>query len=219
MRTLAFINAKGGAGKTTLSALTAVAAARAGEKVALVDFDPQRSLSAWWERRADVDNPHLFKNADHRDMQQALDCIAGSGFTLLVIDVPPAFVPTLSAIAAAADLVVIPVMPSPQDLEGVEPAVQIARRHKRPFVFVLNRVNPKAGPLVEGVAAALKQEGVLLDVQIADRLAHPGAMAEGKTAAEVDRASQKEAAKLWKALEAALAETTPPASSRATPIR
>ena len=125
----------------------------------------------------------------------------------------------MAAVTNISDLLVIPVMPSPQDLEGVDPAVQIARLHKRPFVFLLNRVHRKGGPLNEGVAKALAQEGQLLDVQIADRLAHPAAMTEGKTAAEVDKASQREATMLWKALDAVLAAAPPAPSKRATVIR
>ena len=219
MRTLTFIGSKGGCGKTTSAALVAVAAARAGEKVALIDLDPQASLSSWWERRPDAENLHLFRCADPQDLPKAVDFVEGAGSTLLLVDTAPAFLNMMAAVASISDLMVIPVMASPQDLEGIDPAVQIARRHKRPFVFLLNRVHPKGGPLNEGVAKALAQEGKLLDVQIADRLAHPAAMTEGKTAAEVDKASQREATKLWKALDAVLAATSPAPSKRATVIR
>lgn len=218
MRTLTFIGSKGGCGKTTAAAIVAVAAARAGEKVALVDLDPQASLSSWWDRRDEADNPRLFDGADPQDLTKAVDFVKRAGSTLLIIDTAPAFLGTLAAVACVSDLMVIPVMASPQDLEGIDPAVQIARRHKRPFVFLLNRVHPKGGPLNEGVAKALALQGQLLDVQIADRLAHPAAMTEGKTAAEVDKASQREATKLWKALDAVLA-TSPAPSKRATVIR
>lgn len=219
MRTLAMLGSKGGCGKTTTAALIAVAAAHAGEKVALIDLDPQASLSSWWDRRDDAENPHLFRGAEPNDLAKAVDFIQSTGSTLLVIDTAPAFLQTLTAVACVADLMVIPVMASPQDLEGVEPAVQIARRNKRPFVFILNRVNLKGGPLNEGVAKALAQDGKLLDVQIVDRLAHPAAMTEGKTAAEIDKASQREATKLWKALDAVLTTAAPAPSKRATVIR
>ena len=38
---------KGGAGKTTLAAQLAVAWARQGAKVAVLDIDPQASLATW----------------------------------------------------------------------------------------------------------------------------------------------------------------------------
>ena len=42
---------KGGAGKTTLAAQLAVAWARGGTRVALLDIDPQASLAAWVDLR------------------------------------------------------------------------------------------------------------------------------------------------------------------------
>ena len=84
---------------------------------------------------------------------------------------------------------------------------------------IVLKTQRKGGPLNEGVAKALAQEGQLLDIQITDRLAHPAAMTEGKTAGEVDKASQREAAKLWKSLEDVLATASPAPSKRATVIR
>jgi len=46
MRTLAVCNQKGGVGKTTLALLLADAAARAGERVLLVDLDPQANATS-----------------------------------------------------------------------------------------------------------------------------------------------------------------------------
>ena len=51
MRTIAFVTQKGGAGKTSLAATLAVAAAQAGETVIALDLDPQGSLAAWGDRR------------------------------------------------------------------------------------------------------------------------------------------------------------------------
>jgi chromosome partitioning protein len=46
MRTIAICNQKGGVGKTTISVLLADAATRAGQRVLLVDLDPQANASA-----------------------------------------------------------------------------------------------------------------------------------------------------------------------------
>ena len=45
---------KGGAGKTTLTAHLAVAFKDAGKSVALVDIDPQQSLSNWFRLRKEL---------------------------------------------------------------------------------------------------------------------------------------------------------------------
>jgi chromosome partitioning protein len=50
---IVFASQKGGSGKTTLSGHIAVEAERAGDgPVALIDTDPQGSLSKWWNARA-----------------------------------------------------------------------------------------------------------------------------------------------------------------------
>ena len=46
MRTIAVCNQKGGVGKTTISVLLADAATRAGERVLLVDLDPQANATS-----------------------------------------------------------------------------------------------------------------------------------------------------------------------------
>ena len=52
MHIIAVASQKGGSGKTTLAGHLAVAVDRAGAgPVALVDTDPQGSLSDWWNER------------------------------------------------------------------------------------------------------------------------------------------------------------------------
>ena len=48
---ITFAQRKGGAGKTTLAAHLAAGWAAAGRRVALLDVDPQRSLTQWVELR------------------------------------------------------------------------------------------------------------------------------------------------------------------------
>ena len=69
MKTLVIAAQKGGAGKTTLARNLAVAAAQDGQRVLVLDLDPQQSLRAWWRGResdapmmlADDPAPHALK--------------------------------------------------------------------------------------------------------------------------------------------------------------
>ena len=51
MNVIAFLSQKGGSGKTTLSVHTAVAAEATGERVCVIDADPQESATAWASAR------------------------------------------------------------------------------------------------------------------------------------------------------------------------
>ena len=51
---VAFSNQKGGTGKTTLAINTAAELAGRGQRVLLVDADPQASVSAWASQRPDT---------------------------------------------------------------------------------------------------------------------------------------------------------------------
>src|SRR3954447_9212075 len=50
-RILLTTSPKGGVGKTGCSRNLAVAAAKSGRTVAVLDLDPQKSLSRWWQKR------------------------------------------------------------------------------------------------------------------------------------------------------------------------
>jgi chromosome partitioning protein len=58
--TVGFCNLKGGVGKTTACQNLAVALARMGRRVAVVDMDPQSNLSASFGIEAGENQPHVF---------------------------------------------------------------------------------------------------------------------------------------------------------------
>ena len=54
MKVVAFASQKGGSGKTTLAGHVAVQAELSGDgPVALIDTDPQGSMSDWWNERSE----------------------------------------------------------------------------------------------------------------------------------------------------------------------
>ena len=81
MYVLALVTQKGGSGKSTLAVGLAVAAMANGERVALVETDPQGTVSRWKERRGDgypcvdrVDDPAHIEPvlARHRALARGL---------------------------------------------------------------------------------------------------------------------------------------------------
>ena len=94
MKIIALAAAKGGVGKTTLAAALAVAAARSGAAVGLVDLDPQGSVRRWWNART-LPAPLHLKLAPER-LARARAALRGVPLDFLVFDCPPGFSPSWS---------------------------------------------------------------------------------------------------------------------------
>ena len=117
MKVIVLASRKGGAGKTTLSSHLAVEAERAGAgRVALADTDPQGGLAGWFNVRA-ADSP-IFVDVS-QGLQSAVQACRRGGMDLLFVDTPPAVTDVIVSVIAFADLVIVPVRPSPNDLRAV----------------------------------------------------------------------------------------------------
>jgi chromosome partitioning protein len=204
VHTIVTASQKGGSGKTTLSGHLAVEAERAGAgPVALVDTDPQGSLAQWWNARL-APSP-LFVKAGLTDLGETLAKLDRSGVRLTIIDTPPAITDSISYVVGFADLVIVPTRPSPHDLRAVGATVDIAERHGKPLIFVLNEASARARITGES-AVALSQHGTVAPVTIHHRVDFAASMIDGRTVGEVvpSSASAREVAELWLYVQARL---------------
>lgn len=172
---------KGGAGKTTLVAQLAAALA-AGRRVAVLDIDPQGSLTRWHAARKTAlkaaaagltfaDTAGWRLGAELERLKHAHD--------LVLIDSPPHAETEARLALRASDLVLVPLQPSPLDLWATRPTLDLAAAEKREARVVLNRA-PARGRLLEATQAALAKEGTpLLDAALGNRSAFAMAMAAG----------------------------------------
>ncbi len=196
MKVVVLASRKGGPGKTTFSSHLAVEAERAGAgRVAIADTDPQGGLAAWYNARA-AETP-LFVDVS-KGLPAAVEACRSGGVDLLFIDTPPTVTETIAAVVAHADLVVIPVRPSPNDLRAVGGTVEICRQAAKPMVFVVNQVTPRARITAEA-AIALSQHGTVAPVMVASRVDFATSMTDGRTAGELDPSSRSaaEISELW----------------------
>jgi cellulose biosynthesis protein BcsQ len=197
MYALVLASQKGGSGKTTLSGHLAVEAENAGAgPVALIDTDPQGSLSQWWNAR-EAKTPH-FAKVGLLDLGDALKHLSDTGFRLVVIDTPPAISSSISQVVAHADLVIVPTRPSPHDLRAVGATVDIAERHNKPLIFVVNAATARARITGEA-AVALSQHGTVAPITLHHRVDFAASMVDGRTVGEIvpKSTSSKEVSELW----------------------
>ena len=114
MRTIVIASRKGGSAKSMLARHLSVEAERAGAgKVALVDVDPMRGLTQWWEARAAETPPLIDISAG---LPAAISAAKRMKIDVLFIDTPPSASPAVEEAIKVSDLVLIPVQPSPDDL-------------------------------------------------------------------------------------------------------
>src|SRR5271157_735020 len=116
MRIIAVSCRKGGVGKSTIAANLAAQLDGRGLTVRLLDTDPQRSLCQWAGMGSgllsriveplDTKSPERFKAA----------VIDGAKVDRVIIDTPPGFADPALLACLLADLVLLPVGPSPLDI-------------------------------------------------------------------------------------------------------
>jgi len=198
MKTLTFFSQKGGSGKTTLAVHTAVAAQERGERVALMDVDPQKSTATWGSARRD-ETPTII-TVGAAELDDAMKAARHDAMTLCILDTAPHAAPDAARAAKVADLVVIPCRPTAFDVAAAPAAVEIVKAAGKPAVFVLSACPFRAREIAE-TRELLKAHGLpIAPVEITDRRAFARAVATGRAVTEFDSEGKaaKEIRSLWK---------------------
>ena len=184
MNIIVVASQKGGAGKTTLLRSLAVALQQMGESTAILDTDPQGSLTSWWNRREEQ-TPTLVK-IDPNDFAAGVARLQAARIEHLFIDTPPSVHPQLAKILAHATLAIVPVRPSPDDLDAVGDTLSLIEAAGCPFLFVLTQAKPRTRLQMQAVLA-LAKHGKLAPTVIHDRTDFPTAAITGRTVTELEQ--------------------------------
>ena len=182
MQTVVINSQKGGSGKTSLCAHLSVEAERAGDgPVYLIDTDPQGTLSTWHETRT-AETPCRVEIALD-DLALALGTLAQRGAAVCFIDTAPNRSDD-AGLFQLADLVLVPVRPSPSDLWAVSATVSLLKRAGTPFLFVVNQATLNANITAQAIAS-LSHHGPVAETIISTRVHYAAAMTDGHTAPEL----------------------------------
>jgi len=139
-RTILVVNSKGGSGKTTISTNIASYYAVNGMSTALVDLDRQRSSMRWLERRPEKNSAiEKMSGWDNRRFPMGTD--------IVVMDAPAQIQRhDLLKLVSRADAVIVPVLPSPIDIDAAAEFIGVLLLHAKirvagtPVGVVANRV-------------------------------------------------------------------------------
>jgi len=224
MKTVLIGKQKGGVGATTTTRELAVAAAAAGLSVALVDLDPQRTLTRWWSRRQQAGaaaaspganaggtqpsgadggaaNPALV-SVDAAAVPAALKRLAAAGIDLALIDTPPSINPFVIKLAQHSDLVLAPVRPTTDDIDALK-AFLDELGPGVPLAFVITQSTVRSSQYDDAVELLARRGRVAPPLRF--RAGYSRAPSAGKAACETPGSKEAhEVGDLWTWLTEAL---------------
>jgi len=187
------ISQKGGAGKSTLARQLAVLAGETGASV-LIDRDPQETSTKWWQRRQTLkplpERPDLL-DLDGSDLTAATKALRKQ-VGVVFVDTRPAVAEPEAEAARVADLVIVPVRPSSDDLEAVGETLKILRRLEKRAIVIVNAAKNEVR--ARDARAALSRYPVpVCPTHIGDRAVYLDAALEGRGIGEMRGAAARDA--------------------------
>lgn len=188
MHVIAVLNQKGGAGKTTVATSLARALQLDGADVLLVDSDPQGSARDWAAVRED--QPLTVVGIDRPTIDRDLKHVARKDW--VVIDGAPQAADLAVSAIKAADLVLIPVQPSPYDIWATADLIELVKQRievtdgRLRAAFVVSRAI-KGTRIGAEIVGALHGYGLpVLASRITQRVAYPSTAAAGTTVLDAE---------------------------------
>tara|TARA_R110002167_G_scaffold220096_1_gene424652 strand:- start:227 stop:850 length:624 start_codon:yes stop_codon:yes gene_type:complete len=205
MKIVAILNQKGGVGKTTLSTNIAHCLKSKGNRVLLVDGDPQGSCRDWNEANEGGLIPVI--GMDRETLPKDLDAVKGN-YDWVIIDGAPQIAKLAAAAIKAADIVLVPVQPSPYDIWATSDLVELIKIRqeldggKLKAAFLISRAI-KNTKLSSEISCALKEYNLPVFLNgTTQKIIYPTSASNGQTAiGSTDKKAEQEINQITKELE------------------
>lgn len=193
MKVISFLNPKGGSGKTTAVINVSTCIARQGASVAVVDTDPQLSLTNWSQTGGGSANFDVFTAASEKDVYQVRKDL--KDYDYVVIDGAGSLSVITSAAVMVSDLVIIPVTPSSFDFSAAGAVLSVleAQAYNRPVEsrFLITRKIEQAKMLAVLKASIAETDIGLLRTSIAQRQSYIKSVFDGSSVFETSDSAAK----------------------------
>lgn len=182
-KVIAVLTTKGGEGKTTLVVNLATCLSLLGYRVLVVDTDPQQSLVNWFMQGEGEPAFNVMATVNEKEIQQ-LHLLRGD-YDFVLVDGAATVAYTTAAAVSSADLVLIPVRPSPLSFSATSSLMELVKTRRKtrklPAHFIMTMVQARAA-LNDVLAASIDESGFhRLKTSFKNRQVYPRAMFGGGT--------------------------------------
>ncbi len=174
---------KGGSGKSTVASCLAVYWHLRGRRPTLIDADPQRSIMRLAARERALGGVAVIENATEETTMTARRIASTGG--LVIIDTPGFRSKTTLDCLAASDFLLIPVKPSPFDVDRMLDTLGFLTNRtdgRQPLFRCLLTQTTRDSVIARHIRSELAEAGLpVLQSEMANRVAYPEASLWGAT--------------------------------------
>ena len=181
---------KGGSGKSTLASCLAAHWHLNGRRPAIIDADPQRTIARLAAREKALGGVHVVEDATE-DSWKAAQRLIGT-FDTVIIDTPGFRSQATLACLGVSDFVLVPVKPSPFDVDRMLDTLHILINGvsgRRPVFRCVLTQTTRDSVIAKHIRSELAEAGFpVLESEMTNRVVYAEAALWGGTPSLVDRA-------------------------------